>query len=120
MSGEYFNYNERRLAEDIFGYRLGLNIDYGEDGWKHSTEARRTNVMEDREISEIVWDVLCLIYSYSYYKSGDTSHADYQTDIDHFKEKWFNITQQERTDKYKEDLNNFCIELCKELGDIKC
>jgi hypothetical protein len=48
-----------------------------------------TNVFEDREISELVWDVFDLIHSFDYYKSCDTSKETYLKDKKEFKKKWF-------------------------------
>lgn len=46
------------------------------------------NVFEDREISELVWDVFDLIRSLDYYECGDTSEETYLNDKAAFKKKW--------------------------------
>ena len=72
MSGGYFNYRDATLREEIYGWS---------DTWH--------NVFEDREISELVWDILNLIHDYDYYASGDTAKDTYLKAKADFKNKWF-------------------------------
>lgn len=76
MSGGRFNYQDGALKSEIFGYF------YGEP-------KSVPNVFEDREISELVWDVFDLIHDYDWYVSGDTGKQDYLDSKDKFKKKWF-------------------------------
>ena len=71
MSGGRFDYVDRRLKEEIFGWT-----------------DKPCNVFEDMEISELVWDVLNLIHDYDWYKSGDTCKETYLKAKTEFKEKW--------------------------------
>lgn len=54
-------------------------------GWSD----KPSNVFEDREISELVWDVLDLIHDYDWYASGDTGKEKYLAAKNAFKQKWF-------------------------------
>ena len=72
MSGGRFEYADSRLKSEIFGW---------------ADEPR--NVFEDREISELVWDVLDLIHEYDWYASGDTGKDTYLKAKAEFKRKWF-------------------------------
>lgn len=72
MSGGRFEYTDSRLKTEIFG-------------WSDTPH----NVFEDREISELVWDVLELIHEYDWYASGDTGEEDYLKAKEAFKKKWF-------------------------------
>ena len=72
MSGGRFNYADSRLKNEIFG-------------WSDDPH----NVFEDREISELVWDVLNLIHDYDWYASGDTCKDTYLKKKADFKKKWF-------------------------------
>lgn len=72
MSGGRFDYQDSRLKSEIFG-------------WADTP----TNVFEDREISELVWDVLDLIHDYDWYASGDTCKDTYLGKKTVFKRKWF-------------------------------
>lgn len=74
MSGGRFEHLDSQLKSEIFGY-------YSE---------KLTNVFEDREISELVWDVLDLIHYYDYYVSGDTRKETYLEKKAEFKKKWLN------------------------------
>ena len=73
MSGGYFNYRDATLRDEIYGWS---------DTWH--------NVFEDREISELVWDILDLIHDYDWYTSGDTRRETYLKAKADFKNKWFN------------------------------
>lgn len=72
MSGGRFEYADSLLKNEIFG-------------WSDTPH----NVFEDREISELVWDVLNLIHEYDWYASGDTGEDDYLKAKEAFKKKWF-------------------------------
>ena len=71
MSGGRFDYVDSRLKDEIFG-------------WTDEP----SNVFEDREISELVWDVLNLIHDYDWYASGDTCKETYLKAKAEFKRKW--------------------------------
>lgn len=72
MSGGRFNYTDMTLKDEIFG-------------WTDKPK----NVLEDKEISELVWDVLELIHKYDWYASGDTCKETYLEAKAEFKKKWF-------------------------------
>ena len=71
MSGGRFNYADGNLKSEMFGY--------GD---------KPINVMEDDEVSELVWDVLNLIHDLDYYQSGDTCRETYIESKKEFKKKW--------------------------------
>lgn len=73
MSGGRFGYRDMALKGEVFGYGDSLE-----------------NVFEDREISELVWDILDLIHEYDWYSCGDAGKADYLKAKSEFKRKWFN------------------------------
>lgn len=116
MSGGFWNYKNDEVATELFGWRLRPT--YGKEGWDMANAARHSNPLEDREISELVYDVFCLLHSFDWYKSGDTSYETYETDLIHFKEKWFNRTDEDRVAAMQEDLRAFANELINELGGI--
>ena len=72
MSGGRFDYKDISLKSEIYGWTDELS-----------------NVFEDSEISELVWDVLDLIHDFDLYKSGDTGKEDYLEAKAKFKKKWF-------------------------------
>ena len=71
MSGGRFGYVDGQLKAEIFNYA-----------------DKPTNVFEDREISELVWDVLNLIHAFDWYISGDTCRETYLKKKSVFKQKW--------------------------------
>lgn len=72
MSGGNFNYVDAILRDEIYGWS---------ETWH--------NVFEDREISELVWDILDLIHDYDLYVSSDTCKETYLKAKAEFKRKWF-------------------------------
>lgn len=82
MSGGRFNYYNDYLKSEMFGY--------GGD--------KPINVMEDDEISELVWDVLELIRVFDYYSCSDTGRDTYIKRKNAFKKKWFG-NRDERLEK---------------------
>lgn len=98
MSGGYFNYSNDNVAREIFGY--GITVNYGLEKLKDdSIQAAKDNPLEDHEISELVYDVFCLLHSYDWYKEGDTSYETYQKDVAFFKNKWLRSDPSERMDR---------------------
>ena len=71
MSGGFFEYQDGRLKSEMFGW-----VD------------KPHNVLEDREISELAWDLLELIHDFDWYKSGDTGKETYLDAKAKFKKKW--------------------------------
>lgn len=71
MSGGRFNYKDQYLRDEIFGWR---------DTWYDR--------FEDREISELIWDVLNLIHEFDWYDSGDTGEDTWIAFKHEFKAKW--------------------------------
>lgn len=72
MSGGLWDYQDSTLKNEIFGY-------FG-DEW--------SNVLEDREISELVWDVFDLLHEFDWYRSGDNGKDTYLEAKKAFKKKW--------------------------------
>ena len=72
MSGGLFDYKDMELKSEMFGW----------------TDKPR-NVLEDRELSELTWDLLDVIHEYDWYKCGDTGKETYLKAKNEFKKKWF-------------------------------
>ena len=79
MSGGRFNYLDSQLKSEIFGWT-----------------DRPRNVFEDKEISELTWDLLDLIHVFDWYESGDTGEESYLKAKREFKKKWLSKDDQER------------------------
>ena len=94
MSGGRFCYVDSQLKSEIFGW-----VD------------KPRNVFEDREISELVWDVLDLIHEYDWYESGDTGKDDYLKVKRKFKNKWFGDSSK----RQKKIIDEAIADLKKEL-----
>lgn len=80
MSGGHFYYADSQAKSEIFGWT-----------------DKPTNVFEDREISELIFDVFDLIHDYDWYVSGDTDENDWLKAKRAFKAKWLRIPPEERT-----------------------
>ena len=71
MSGGHFDYKDMSLKSEMFGW-----------------SDKPFNVLEDRELSELTFDLLEVIHQYDWYKSGDTCKETYLKAKDKFKKKW--------------------------------
>lgn len=95
MSGGHFDYKNDDAGKEIFGWYLDIN--YGLDRRQEDAKkAAKMNPLEDREISELAYDLFCLLHSFDWYKSGDTGIDDYREDLAFFKKKWLERSGQER------------------------
>lgn len=97
MSGGTWNYANDTLVGDIFGW--GLDVDYGLHREEHKVSAmraRKADPLEDKELSELVFDMFCLLHSYDWYNSADIGEDTYRTDVKAFKDKWLKRPGQQR------------------------
>ena len=74
MSGRRFRYDNDTLCREVFNW--SLNPEYGlgkhPDYVTSVKAARRINPMKDTVISEMLYDMFCLIHSFDWAESGDT------------------------------------------------
>ena len=96
MSGGYFNFEDSNLKFEIFGFGKTCS-----------------NVFEDKEISQLIWDVFDLLHDYDWYRSGDTCKDTWLKKKRLFKKKWIRSSfEQERT---KQIIDESIEDLRKEL-----
>ena len=105
MSGGRFDYADEHAMNEIFGYCDSDDI---------------PNVFEDREISELIYDVFNLIHDYDWYACSDTSEEDYLRAKKKFKDKWLNGNEIQRQLRFKRIVDNAIArtraELYKTIG----
>lgn len=97
MSGGQFNYSNDGTAREIFGWRVDIDYDLA----KRQDDARfvaRVDPLKDRELSELAYDLFCLLHSYDWYRSGDTGEECYRRDVEFFKQKWLGRSAEQRVD----------------------
>lgn len=113
MSGGHFDYVNDRACQEIFSW---MSPDYGEYGFSKAKDARKLNPLEDKQLSELCWDMFCLLHSLDWYRSGDTGSDTYLADAKRFKNKWLKkdgeTILKEEIDKSVEELRE---QLYKEL-----
>lgn len=85
MSRGYWDYKNTYLQTEIFG-------------WYASKKNGIPNVFEDREISEIIFDMFELLHAFDSYKSGDWSEDSWLEAKNEFKTRWFGKTIDERVE----------------------
>ena len=113
MSGGHWNYTNDCVCNEIFN----MSPDYGDRGFNKSAYARARNPLEDSEISELVYDVFCLLHSADWYFSSDTGEETYRADIRRFKEKWFSVNPEVRVEReISAELNRARESLSKIFG----
>lgn len=91
MSGGSHNYIYCRIEEDLAGQ------------------------MEDRELNDLITDIVELAHDLEWYKSADYCREDYLKTKRKFKEKWFKQSREERLKKYIETATE---ELKKDLLEM--
>jgi hypothetical protein len=115
MSGGRFNYVNDNAASELFGYKL--YPDYGSEGFGQAAVARKLDPLEDKQLSELVWDIFCVLHSYDWYASGDTGEEVYREDVKYFKEKWLGKTQKELIkEEVEKAISEARTELFKSFG----
>lgn len=115
MSGGHFEYRNDYLCSDIYGWNV--RADYGKDGFEQSKVARKINPLKDYIISEIVFDVFCLLHSFDWYMSCDTREETYRKDVEHFKRKWLKqIPEHRMKEIVDEEMSMLRDELYKSFG----
>lgn len=110
MSGGRWYYKQNDIGDELFPYST-VTYGLGKGDYRDSVKgARRANPMEDKQLSELVFDVLCLIHSADWYLSGDTSEETYCKDKNFFKAKWLkakpDALTREEIDKSVEELRD--------------
>lgn len=110
MSGGRFEYTNDQLANMIFGWPMSPN--YGDTGFSQARAARKINPLDDKQLSELLWDMLCLLHSYDWCESGDTGKETYKADVKYFKKKWLRISEAELV---KREIDNTLAEARDDL-----
>lgn len=123
MSGGRFDYKNDYLCEEIFDWRIHPN--YGDAGFNQSKLARKFNPMEDLVMSELIFDVFCILHSFDWYQSGDTGEDTYNADVKRFKDKWLKQPPEHRVREIIDDeLNAVRDKLYQSFnitgGDTEC
>ena len=123
MSGGHFSYTNDQACREIYGW--SLSPDYGDRGFSQSKLARQVDPFEDIIISELIFDVFCLMHSYDWYASADTGEETYRADVRRFKEKWLQKIPEEHIREIIDDeLSHTRERLYKSLlsngGDSSC
>lgn len=88
MSGGRFDYINDTTCSDI----LGVYPDYGFEGKEYEENVkhvRERNLMKNELLSEMCYDMFCLLHSYDWAASGDTGWEDYEKDKKFFMNKYF-------------------------------
>ena len=118
MSGGSHNYiySSIALALDIpsgtYGIGEGKYGNYEED----VRSAREANPMMDKDLSELMYDVSCLLHSLEWCVSGDIRDEQYMKDVATFKKKWFGRNgSEEQKEAYKKDITDMLHKMLDEI-----
>lgn len=115
MSGGVFDYAGNYIGNRVFFHPVSVHYNNLNDH-AYCKLARNQNPMEDREVSELLFDIACLLHSCEWYKSGDNCEETYRKHLKQFKAKWFKRTNADVIESYKDDLKSYYEELATELG----
>ena len=69
----------------------------------YSIEEYLVGQMEDRELDDLMKDIVTIAHDLEWYHSNDISHNKYRESVRKFKDKWFKQSREERLKKYIEE-----------------
>ena len=95
MSGGSHNYISYEINSALFKDRFENRIDnHYENVCDERIEriSRNLNPMHDRDLSELMADVMCLLYALKWFDSCDIGEETYKECVNKFKAKWFTRT----------------------------
>lgn len=120
MSGGSHNYIANEINKALFEDRFENRID---NHYKNVCDekiariARNFNPMHDRELSELMADVMCLLHGLERFDSCDIGEETYKECVSKFKAKWMHRTENDRLNSYLGDLKSYYEELFEELKE---
>lgn len=120
MSGGSHNYIANEINEALFEDRFENRID---NHYKNVCDekiariARNLNPMHDRELSELMADVMCLLYGLEWFDSCDIGEETYKECVNKFKAKWMHRTENDRLNSYLGDLKSYYESCYEELAE---
>ena len=114
MSGGSLNFLASTMCDSLFGYKTDRDYEMICNN-ANARIARSLNPMHDRELSELMADVICLLYALEWFDSCDIGEEKYKECVNKFKSKWFTRTGKDRLNSYAEDLKSYYEELVEEL-----
>lgn len=106
MSGGHWDYQNDSLANAIYQHCYP-DYDLADERVKElSIIARKENPLGDKDLSMLLYDLLCVLHSCDWYRSGDIDKEQYKKDVQYFKEKWLWSKEWIRvSDHYPEMVN---------------
>lgn len=116
MSGGSLNYLASNMCENLFNDEVDANYKKTCDEG-NARIARKLNPMHDRELSELMADVMCLLHALEWYESCDIGEESYKKCVNKFKAKWFTRTEKDRLNSYLDELKSYYEELVEELKE---
>lgn len=116
MSDGSHNYIADTINEALFEGRIWTRYANVCDA-KNARIARNLNPIHDRELSELMADVICLLYGLERFDSCDIGEETYKERVKKFKAKWFTRIEKDRLNSYFEDLESYYKEIVEELKE---
>lgn len=114
MSGGSLNYLASTMCDSLFGYKTDRDYEMICNN-DNARIARNLNPMHDRELSELMADVICLLHALEWYDSCDIGEETYKECVNKFKAKWLKRTEKDRLNSYLEDLKSYYENLLEEF-----
>ena len=114
MSGGSLNYLSSNISDSLFSSRVEGYYKKICDN-DNARIARKLNPMHDRELSELMADVMCLLHALEWYDSCDIGEESYKKYINMIKKKWMPKSHEAKANSYAEDLKALYKELDAEL-----
>lgn len=114
MSGGSHNYIANEINEALFGSCMDNRYKNVCDE-KNARIARDLNPMHNRELSELMADVMCLLYGLEWFDSCDIGEETYKECVNKFNAKWMHRTENDILNSYLGDLKSYYESCYEEL-----
>lgn len=116
MSGGQFDYFHDKITQQVYDWEVDANDDLGSKAqvWS-ANKARKMDPLNDVELSEMLYDLACVMKAHDWFRSGDTGPEDYDEAKQYFKNKWFGKTQKQRID---DQVEKAAIQLKREVRNM--
>lgn len=116
MSGGSHNYLASNMCDSLFSYIVEVHYKKICDN-DNARIARNLNPMHDRELSELMADVMCLLHALEWYESCDIGEETYKECVNKFKAKWMHRTENDILNSYLGDLKSYYESCYEELAE---
>ena len=83
----------------------------------YQIEQELGGMMEDKEMNELIEDIVKVAHDLEWWKSGDIEEHDYRKTVEKFKNKWFREDGRTRQALHNERMRRYVCDELRTLAD---